>query len=144
MFEHARVFFPSMISDVLIPSPTHEHEPEILKSLELINNKPLGPINMSDRSGAGLGMCLPASAYWAKILSRNQFVTEPGRQVFTNNIDPKYAGDAQSYFYFGDLSFIEENLRKFHKTSNKQEPQSKGHYPSSLTTSFPNKSGITR
>jgi len=63
MFEHARVFFPSKISDVLIPSPTHEHVLEILKSLELINNKRLGPINTSDLSGAGLRMCLPASAY---------------------------------------------------------------------------------
>jgi hypothetical protein len=47
-------------------APIFEHEPEILKRLELINNKPLRPINTSDRSGAGLRMCLgplPASAY---------------------------------------------------------------------------------
>ncbi len=52
--------------------PTHEHESErYSKGLELINNKPLTPINTSDQSGgAGLIMCLqprPASsAYWAK------------------------------------------------------------------------------
>jgi hypothetical protein len=46
-------------------------------------------------------------------LSRNEFITHPGRQIFTK-IHPKYGGDAQSYYYLEDFSFIEENLRKFH------------------------------
>ncbi len=106
--------------------------------LELINNKPLGPINTSDRSQPQH----IEQRFWVGtsllLIFEDKFLI-----IFIQN---KYGGDAQSYYYFlGIFHSLRKIWGNFNKTSNQnKEPQIKWPLLSlfPLTTSFPNKSGI--